>query len=640
MREDNDLSLSDLSDSTIIRENESLLSLLLKDHTTGKNIKWGTDSYINHGYSFRNDQEIKIDLITGWYEGFIRPRVDKDIDIQLERQRNRAEVFTPSWVIKLQVDAALEDMEKLPLADFIQTKWLEIACGEAPYMTNRYEMTTGNVIPLKERSGFIDIKFKKINEHVDSEDEWMKLVLEIYKSSYGYEYQGDSLLLARENLLLTFVDNYFYMFGAFPNDNLLQEVAKVVSFNVIQMDGLTYEIPYSDGGAKEYGTQLSLFEEIEEKEETPKLAKIKIGKTNNLITFKTLKDRNDIDMKFDVIIGNPPYQMSDGGGTGDSSTPVYDKFMTACVSLNPNLISLITPSRWMKGGKGLQKFRETMISDTRIRYIEDYEDAKRVFPNNNIDGGVSFFVWDNNYDGKVSYEYISKSGEVVLSKRYLAGVTDTVIRDPRQYTIIEKALRDEDELFSTIVSPRKPFGLNSDLFNRPEKYKEMDIKESYMKDYVKVYGVKGIKGGSKRIAGYVRQEDVVRNHNDIDKYKLFFSKAFMTTSTVPPKVIMGEPGTACTETFLQIGSYDSNIEMVNTLKYIKTKFFRALLFYNRHSLNISRNSFDLIPLQNFTTSSDIDWSKSKHEIDKQLYKKYKLNENEIAFVETSIEEME
>jgi len=216
LKDNNNLSLSDLNDSAILRENESLLSLLLKDHTTGKNIKWGTDSYINHGYSFRDDQEIKIDLITGWYEGFIRPRVDKDIDIQLERQRNRAEVFTPSWVIKLQVDAALEDMKELSLTEFIQTKWLEFTCGEAPYMVNRYDMETGEVIPLKDRAGFIDVKFNKLNEEIESEEEWMKFAVEIYKASYGYEYQGDSLLLARENLILTFIDNFFYMFGAFP----------------------------------------------------------------------------------------------------------------------------------------------------------------------------------------------------------------------------------------------------------------------------------------------------------------------------------------------------------------------------------------------------------------------------------------
>src|SRR5699024_1123335 len=112
-----------------------------------------------------------------WYDGFIRPRVEKDLDDQLSRQRNRAEVFTPSWVIKLQVEAALEDIEELPLIDFIQTKWLEITCGEAPYMANRYDMETGDIIPLKERSGFIDIKFKKLNREIGSEEEWLKLAV-------------------------------------------------------------------------------------------------------------------------------------------------------------------------------------------------------------------------------------------------------------------------------------------------------------------------------------------------------------------------------------------------------------------------------------------------------------------------------
>ena len=214
----NNLSQANLEDSNIIRESETLLKVLLRDYTTGENIKWGTDSYMNHGYSFRNNQEIKIDLITGWYEGVIRPRVDKDMNVQLERQRNKAEVFTPSWVIKLQVEAALEGMKKISLKHFIQTKWLEITCGEAPYMVNRYDMETGNVIPLKKRTGFMDIKFKRLNDAIESEEEWIKLALEIYKASYGYEYQGDSLLLARENLILTFIDNYFYMFGAFPDN--------------------------------------------------------------------------------------------------------------------------------------------------------------------------------------------------------------------------------------------------------------------------------------------------------------------------------------------------------------------------------------------------------------------------------------
>ncbi len=308
MEGNNNSSLSILDSSTNLRKNDLLLNILLKDYTTGKNIKWGTNSYISHGYAFQDNQEIKINLITGWYSGFIRQRVNKNVDIQLERQRNRAEVFTPSWVIKLQVNAAIEDMAELSLIEFIQTKWLEITCGEAPYMVNRYDMETGEVIPLKDRSGFIDIKFKKLNKKIELEEEWLKLAVEIYKSSYGYEYQGDSLLLARENLILTFIDNYFYMFGAFPKEKTLLEITKIISLNVFQMDGLTYEVPYSDGGAEEFGTQLSLFEEVVEEKAVPKLAEIKDWSKNKLIDFKELLGRNDVEMKFDVVLGNPPYQ--------------------------------------------------------------------------------------------------------------------------------------------------------------------------------------------------------------------------------------------------------------------------------------------------------------------------------------------
>src|SRR5699024_982819 len=143
-------------------------------------------------------------------------------------------------------------------------------------------------------SGLIDVKFKKLNKEIESEEEWLKLAIEIYKASYGYEYQGDSLLLARENLILTFIDNYFYMFGAFPKDKLLKEITKIISLNVFQMDGLTYEVPYSDGGTGDFGTQLSLFEEIETEDNiTPKLARIKLWGIDKTIKFKLLSERND-----------------------------------------------------------------------------------------------------------------------------------------------------------------------------------------------------------------------------------------------------------------------------------------------------------------------------------------------------------
>src|SRR5699024_4510759 len=180
-------------------------------------------------------------------------------------------------------------------------------------------------------------------QEIEPEEEWLKLAVEIYKASYGYEYQGDSLLLARENLILTFIDNYFYMFGAFPKERILLEITKIISLNVFQMDGLTYEVPYSDGGLEENGTQLSLFEDVEEENITPELAKIKLWHQNKLLEVKKMSERDDKNMKFDVVIGNPPYQNL-GIGENARDEPIYNYFMDESYKIGKKSI-LITPGR-------------------------------------------------------------------------------------------------------------------------------------------------------------------------------------------------------------------------------------------------------------------------------------------------------
>lgn len=346
------------------------------------------------------------------------------------------------------------------------------------------------------------------------------------------------------------------------------------------------------------------------------------------------------DMKFDVIIGNPPYQMSDGGGTGDSAKPLYHIFIENAKKLSPQFIAMIVPSRWMKGGKGLNEFRKTMMNDTRIKIIHDFEDAKECFSGLHIDGGVCYFLWDKDYNGKVNYYFKSLDGTTNHSFRFLrSDVSETIIRDYRQSSIIQKASV-EKKKFQNIVSVRNPFGFNADFFNTPESYSNITVYEASDKTRVKIYGVKGKKGGAKRVFGYIAENNVNKNTASINQYKLFFSKAYMTTSTVPPEIIVGLPKTICTETFLMIGGFDSKIEAENCLAYIKSKFFRALLFYNRHSLNISRESFELIPMQDFTFNSDIDWNLSTEEIDRQLYMKYNLDSTEITFIDTMIKPME
>ena len=345
-------------------------------------------------------------------------------------------------------------------------------------------------------------------------------------------------------------------------------------------------------------------------------------------------------MKFDAIVGNPPYQLNDGGGIGDSATPIYNYFVNLSKKLQPYYISMIMPSRWMKGGKGLNKFRDEMINDNSLSKIFDYANAQVCFPNIHIDGGICYFLWDKDHTGAVGYFYQDLDGYNYISNRSLkSNFSDTVIRDARQITIIEKTGSLSNEKFNNIVSTRNPYGLYADLFNSPDKYNNIIWTNENDPASVKVYGVKGIKGGAKRVVGFIDNNCLVKSKG-LKAYKLFFSKAYMTTSTIPPEIILAKPNEVCTETFLQIGPFKAKNEAENCLKYIYTKFLRALLFFNRSSLNISTETFNLIPLQDFTDKSDIDWSKSISEIDKQLYKKYNLTEEEINFIESKIKPME
>lgn len=636
MKENNNLSLSDLSESTILRENKSLLSLLLKDHTNGKNIKWGTNSYINHGYSFRDDQEIKIDLITGWYEGFIRPRVDKDIDTQLERQRNRAEVFTPSWVIKLQVDAALKDMEELSLVEFIQTKWLEITCGEAPYMVNRYDMETGEVIPLKDRAGFVDVKFKKLNKAIELEEEWLKLAVEIYKASYGYEYQGDSLLLARENLILTFIDNYFYMFGAFPKEKILLEITKIISLNVFQMDGLTYEVPYSAGGLEESGTQLNLFEEIETEENiTPKLANIKLWGVDKTIEFKLLSERNDTEMKFDVVIGNPPYQEEK---EGTSANPIYPSFMDAAYKIGKKAI-LITPARFLfNAGKTRKNWNQKMLEDEHLEviYYEPY--SPNIFQNTDIKGGIAITYRDvNRIFGPIEVFTAFEELEGILKK-----VNDSrplsfseIVFAPESYKLTDKFHEDFPNAYMKLSKGHK-YSVTTNIFDKLSDIFHSD-KPYSSSEYIPIYG----RTNNKREYRWVKST-YISGPKNFENYKVFLPKSNGSGALgeVLSTPIIGQPINGHTQTFLSIGDFKFEDEAIACLKYIKTKFTRTLLGILKVTQDNKKDTWKYVPLQDFTNDSDIDWTMSISEIDQQLYKKYELSQEEINFIETNVKEME
>ena len=335
-------------------------------------------------------------------------------------------------------------------------------------------------------------------------------------------------------------------------------------------------------------------------------------------------------MRFDVIIGNPPYQLSDGsGGSTDAATPIYNKFVKQAMKMQPHYLIMIIPSKWMVGGRGLQAFRNEMMNDKHIKVLFDYEDSSMCFSGLHIDSGICYFLWDKGYNGKTQYHYQSSNGDVLFSNRYLTNsYSNIVVRDYRRESIIEKVVTDVS--FSTIVSPRKPFNVNTDLFNNPDRYKDFRLSEKQYPNSVLIWGVKGLKGGAKRISGYIYRKAITKNIEWIDKYKLFISKAYSTDAVIPPAFIEAGFNTICTETFLVIGPFENKQEQHNCLSYTETNFFRALLFWGRGTMQVSQEVFRFVPLQDFSEP----WT------DEKLYKKYNLTAEEIAFIESMIRPMD
>lgn len=289
-------------DNTLIRETPELMKILLMDRTTRRNIIWATDSYAILGKEYFPEEPIKLNLVANGARELLQPRAAKLKHDQEARTRDRAEVFTPTWVIQKQNDLVEKEFKDLPLEEYINKTWLEITCGEGPYMASRYDTVTGDPLAIKDRVGFIDRKLQRISVEVTDQEEWINLVEKAYQASFGYEFQGDSLLIARENLLYTFIDNYLEKFDAMPDINKVEKIAKIISYNVFQMDGLNYTIPLSEETElKDLGTQLSLFgdedgEQLLKKEVIKEGINVKIKNwmNNRLIEFKSLVEEKGV----------------------------------------------------------------------------------------------------------------------------------------------------------------------------------------------------------------------------------------------------------------------------------------------------------------------------------------------------------
>ena len=322
------------------------------------------------------------------------------------------------------------------------------------------------------------------------------------------------------------------------------------------------------------------------------------------------------DMKFDVIIGNPPYQLNDGGGTGSSATPLYHKFVEQAKKLQPRFLCMIIPARWYAGGKGLDEFRNKMLNDNRLRIIHDYNDASECFSGVEIKGGVCYFLWERDNAGLCGVYQHSNNKIVSSMKRpLLEKGCDVFIRHNQAISILRKVQNKKEKSFSDIVSFRNPFGIVSD-------FKEFTEKE--FENSVKIY--------ANQKQGYVDKKHITKSIDLINQYKIIVPKAIgigdMSKDWIKP-IIIGK-NSCCTETYLVIGPLDSKQIAINIQTYSQTKFFNFMLGLKKISQNTTKSSYSLIPMQDF----------SKPWTDKELYKKYNLSNEEIEYIETMIKPME
>lgn len=320
-------------------------------------------------------------------------------------------------------------------------------------------------------------------------------------------------------------------------------------------------------------------------------------------------------MKFDVIVGNPPYQLSDGG-FGRSASPIYQKFVQQAKKMNPRFLTMIIPSRWFAAGKGLDEFRGQMLNDNRIRRIVDYETSSDVFPGVSVAGGVCYFLWDRDFKGPC--EIVNMHGEIESVSVRNLNEFSTFIRHGQAVPIIRKIHAINEKRMHEQVSAYKPFGLRT--YVKPQKTGDIVL-----------HWQKG--------EGPYRREEITTGVDMIDKWKVICSRSGHEhagnpgadgTRRVLAKAVVLPPGTICTETYLVIGSYDTETEARNLLVYMKTRFFRFLMSLFMYSHSITKDTFAFIPILDMTQR----WT------DDRLSERYKLTEEDISFIRAKIRPME
>ncbi|TJW11525.1 restriction endonuclease [Parvibacter caecicola] len=644
------------------------------------------------------DNEITVEKITGMNSGVIKPRIAKKQEKQSQRTKSRAEVFTPSWLCNqmnnnldeawfgrrdvFNTEAVADDGGKTwtataePVA-FLKSKgrgWhayveaprLEITCGEAPFVCSRYDTVTGDEIPVGERVGFLDRKLRVVTEKTKTRKEWVRRALDALRATYGFEYQGDNLLIARINVLETFAEHLRDRWGSDPEQDELEQAAWIVSWNFWQMNGFTDAVPTNKMGAEVESTlgtfeepepepiQPSLFDLFDDvfpdetteetKEEEPKetvpLCVIYDWQNGEPFEFATLKGKvAAMGKKFYAVIGNPPYQ-TEGNGNKTFAPPIYHEFMDAAYEVSDK-VELITPARFLfNAGSTPKPWNQKMLNDEHFMVLRYEADASVVFPGTDIKGGVAVTYRDAGHVFGVigTFTAFPKLNSILRKVQRLCECgLDSIVTNRGTYRFSQLAY-DEKPVEMKRVSDSR---ILSSAFERfPELF--FSDKPDDGREYVSIYG----KAGGQRVYRWMRK-DYLKENDNLHKYKVMVPKANgsgalgeVLSTPLIGKPLIGKPLIGFTETFISVGEVNNRDEAEAILKYVKSKFARTMLGILKITQDNTKPVWRLVPLQDFTSNSDIDWSQSVADIDQQLYAKYGLNDDEISFIESHVKEMD
>jgi len=648
-----------------------LLDLLLKDKSTKKNIIWATDTYEELGHGFSDKEQISRSLLLQ-QAGIIMPRIRKSQEAQQERTRKKAEVFTPAWLCNLMnnycdeewfgrknvfnaekddhtwtvVEEPIEFPKRKTWKHYVDSRRLEITCGEAPYLVSRYDVSTGElIVPPKRRIGQLDRKLRIVNENAMDYDEWVKWAVRAFEASYGYEYQGDNLLIARINLLLTFIDYYKERWDEEPDEKLLRTVTNKIVWNIWQMDGLKDTVPL--GKPYEKFRQLTLFDmysEMADNEPEAIPCKIYNWRRDNSIFFNKLKEMKVMGKKlFNFVIGNPPYNedFENSGDNGNFAKPVYNQFMDAAYEI-ADKVELIHPARFLfNAGSTPKAWNEKMLNDEHFKVLEYETNSTAVFPNTDIKGGVAITYHDDfktfesigTFTAFPELNGIVKKARAVNEDKSIASMIYTQVRFD-----LDALYADYPEYENILGSKGKDRRFRNNIFEKVALFTD----EKKCEDDLRILGI--LK--NKRTWKYIPRKYVDMSHENLKLWKVLVPRAngsgalgeVLSTPLIGTPLI-GTPLIGYTQSFIGIGSFHTEFEANALLQYVKSKFARVLLGVLKVTQDNDSGVWKLIPLQDFTSASDIDWSKSVHEIDLQLYRKYGLDEKEINFIETHVKEM-